>query len=290
MTDPRSRPRRTVVVAAVLVLAALLLSGCGNQAQETVALSAADRSAIGACVSAVASVDHALDAVVGAENGSLGRASAGRRLSDVTRSLQAAADGATDDVVHQSVQDVIDSITAYLAVLPDRSISGYDDAVTDTRGRLAGFRRTCPVANGSFDSGISGWAPISPSSDLSQASAGRGRGHGLVLVNRGKEPSVVGATDSAAWVERTWRGVYRAGLWARAETGTPELTLMIQEKAKNAEVGEARTTVRLGVEWTFIGVSYKATGQGGPLEIRIMTDELAAATAVHLDDVAVARG
>ena len=289
MTDPRSRPRRAVVVAAVLVLAALL-AGCGNQAQGTVALSAGDRSAIGACVSAVASVDHALDTVVGAENGSLGRAAAGRRLSDVTSSLRAAADGVTDGVVQQSLQDVIDSIRAYLAVLPDRSISGYDDAVTDTRGRLAGFRRICPVDNGSFDSGISGWAPISPSSDLSQASAGRGRGHGLVLVNRGKEPSVVGATDSAAWVDRTWRGVYRAGLWARAETGTPELTLMIQEKSRSAVVGEARTTVRLGVEWTFVGVSHNASGAGGPLEIRILTDELAAGMAVHLDDVAVARG
>ncbi len=267
-----------------------VLAGCGQQRQDTTAITAADRSAVSTCARVVAVVERALDTVHRAENGSLGRAGAGRQLTKVADSLRAAADRASDDVVEQSVQDLVDSVTAYLAVLPDRSVGGYEDVQADVMGRLAGFRRTCPIDNADFEESADGWVATSGSSQISRAGTGRAGGGGLKLTNRGDRRSDIGFTDSPNWVDRTWRGTYRAGLWARARGGSPVLTLELRETSGRDVVGKERTSVQLGADWTFVAVSYEATGRGGPLDVRVTVDEAAVNGGVELDDVAVARG
>ena len=288
MTNPTTIRRRAVRTAVVAVL--VVLTGCGQQGPETVALTAADRSAVNTCAHAAAVVQRALDTVAGAEKRAIRPAAAGARLTKINKSLQAAAESAADDVVQQAVQDLVDSVTAYLAVLPDRTIGAYADAEADVTGRLAGFRRTCPVVNAGFDVGAAGWTATSGTSEVTGANTGQAGTRGLDLTNVGDKPSAIGVTDSPNWVDRTWRGTYRAGLWARTQVGTPTLTLVVHEKSAGAVVGEARASVRLGPDWTFVGVSYDATGRGGPLDIRVTVNEVPATVAVHVDGFAVARG
>ncbi len=293
MTDP-NRCRRTSLVPAAVILAVLAgLVGCGQQTQDVDALTPGDKAAVNACAHATAVVDRALGAVVRVENGSLRAAGAGRRLARINGSLTALAASATDGVVQQSVQDLVDSITAYLAVLPNRGVDAYGDVAADVKGRLAGFRQTCPVANADFATGTVGWTATSGSSAISAGAAGRDGGPGLVLAKRGTGDSVIGVTDSPNWVTRTFRGSYRAGLWARATSGAPTLTLVVAEKSGGggkAVAGEARRSVVLDSDWTFVGVGYDVTGRGGALDVRITASGVAPGAEVHIDGLALARG
>ena len=290
MTDP-NRSRRTSLVPAAVILAVLAaLVGCGQQTRETVALTPADRSAVSACAHATAVVDRALGAVVRVEKGSLRATGATLRLTRINGSLTALAARAKDPLVEQSVQELVDSITAYLAVLPNRTVGAYDDAAADVKGRLIGFRQTCPVENADFANGTVGWTATSVSSAISSAAAGRYGGPGLVLAKRGNGDSVIGVTDSPNWVHRTYRGSYRAGLWARATSGSPTLTLVVAEKSGKAVAGQARRSVVLGRGWTFVGVGYDVTGRGGALDVRVTAAGVAPGAEVHIDGFALARG
>ena len=292
MTDPNRLSRRGAFVPAVVMLTLLTtaLAGCGQQSQDTTTVTAGDKSAVNTCAEVAAVVEEARGTVLGAVEGSLSPAAAGERLTDISGSLQAAAEHSSDNVVQQSVQDVVDSIAAYLAVLPDRAIGAYEDAESDVSGRLTGFRRTCPVENAGFDAGTDGWAATSASTEITQTSAGRNGGGGLDLTNLGTEVSTIGVTDSPNWVDRTWRGTYRAGLWARATSGSPTLTLVVREKSGTAVVGEARETVTLGPAWSFVGVGYDVTGRGGALDVRVTAAGVAPDAEVHIDGLALARG
>jgi hypothetical protein len=293
MTDRLRLPRVVVVVAAVTLVGLGTLSGCGRGAEhnrDANAVSPADRSAVNACAHATRVVNRALGAVLQVENGSLRAAGAGRRLTRIKGSLTALAASATDALVQQSVQDLVDSITAFLAVLPDRTVSAYGDAAADVKGRLVGFRQTCPVENADFATGTAGWSATTASTEISSAAAGRTGGPGLVLAKRGSDGSVIGVTDSPSWVPRTWRGSYRAGLWARSTSGSPTLTLVVAEKSGKAVAGEARRSVVLGRGWTFIGVGYDVTGRGGALDVRVTAAGVAPGAEVHIDGFALARG
>jgi len=285
--DLTSTGRRSSLIAVAALLT--LLAGCGQEPQDAVVITAADRSAVVTCAHVVPAVDHALGAVLEAEDGSTGKAEAQRSLSGINESLQDAADGVSDDLVQQAVQDMVDSVAVYLAVLPDRSVGAYDDAVADVKGRLGGFRRTCPVDNADFDAGAKGWAATSEVSGITQASIGR-HGPGLDLKNLGEDPSDIGIADAPGWVDRTWPGAYRAGLWARSQSGSPTLTLRLQEQSGGNVVGEVRTSIRLGPDWAFVGVTYDATGLGGPLDLAVTAEDVPAAGGVLIDDFAVARG
>jgi hypothetical protein len=292
MTDPNRLSRRGTLVPALVMLTVLAtaLAGCGQQRQDTTTVTAGDKSAVNTCAQVAAAVQEARGTVLGAAKGSLSPAAAGRRLAEIGGSLQAAADSSSDDVVQQSVQDVVDSIAAYLAVLPDRAVGAYEDVESDVSGRLNGFRRTCPVGNAGFDAGTGGWAATSASTGITRGRTGRNGGGGLDLTNLGSKRSTIGVTDSPNWVDRTWRGTYRAGVWARASSGAPTLTLVVREKSGKAVVGEARQSVALGPGWTFVGVGYDVTGHGGALDVRVTAAGVAPGAEVHIDGLAVARG
>lgn len=290
MTRPL-RSRRTSLIPAVVILTALAgLTGCGQQTQDTLAVTPADRSALSTCAHAAAVVDRALGAVVQVENGSLRSTGAEVRLSRINRSLTGLAASATDGLLQQSVQDLVDSITAYLAVLPDRTLGAYGDAAADVKGRLVGFRRICPVTNADFAGGVEGWAGTSSATAISPESTGHDGGAGLVLTNRRTKAAAIGVTDSPNWVDRTWRGSYRAGVWARAASGKPTLTLLVREMSGKTAVGEARKSIVLGPGWTFVGVGYDVTGHGGALDIQVTAAGVPPGAGVHIDGLAVARG
>jgi hypothetical protein len=273
-----------------MLTALAALAGCGQQTEDTVALTPADTSAVNTCAQVAAGVEEARAVVVGAMTGSVSPTAANKRLADISGSLQAAADHSTDDLVQQSVQDVVDSIATYRAVLPDRTVGAYEDAESDVSGRLNGFRRTCPVRNGGFDAGTAGWAATSASTTVTRSSAGRNDRDGLELTNRGTKASTVGVTDSPNWVDRTWRGSYRAGVWARADSGTPTLTLVVREMSGKTVVGEARKSVALKRAWTFVGLGYVVSGHGGALDIQVTAAGVAPGADVRIDGLAVARG
>jgi hypothetical protein len=273
-----------------MLTALAALAGCGQQTQDTVALTPADTSAVNTCAQVVAGVEEARGVVVGAVTGSLSPAAASKRLADISGSLQAAADHSTDDLVQQSVQDVVDSIATYRAVLPDRAVGAHEDAESDVSGRLTGFRRTCPVQNGGFDAGTAGWAATSASTAITRTSSGRNDRGALELTNRTSKASTLGVTDAPNWVDRTWRGSYRAGVWARAASGAPRLTLVVREMSGKTVVGEARRSVVLKPAWTFVGLGYVVSGHGGALDIQVTATGVAPGADVHIDGLAVARG
>lgn len=288
---PRLKLMRRVAIAAPVALTAIaVLAGCGQTRPEPVAPTAGDRSALTACADAVAVVDQALDTVRQARTGEVGPAAAGELLATTADSLRVIAGQAADSVVGQSVQDLLDSITAYRAVLPDPNLGGYADVETDVHGRLAGFRNVCPVGNADFDEGGTGWAATTSTSTVEGAASGHRDGTGLRLSNSGTSAADIGVRDAANGVGWTWPGSYRAGVWARADTGSPTLSLVLEEKDGNRVVGSAEQSVRLGPDWTFLGVTYHATRKGGPLTLTVRAAEVAPQAGVTLDDLAIARG
>ena len=290
MTVRSAQPLRRVAAAAPVLLAALtVLAGCGQAGPQVVTFTAGDRAALSTCADAVAVVDQALTTVRSAQAGAEGAAAASAQLSVAGESLHAIAGRATDSLTAQSVQDMLDSITAYQAVLPNRSLDAYQDAATDVRGRLAGFRNVCPVGNSDFASGARGWAATSPATRLASAN-GRHGGAGLLLTNAGARTADIGVTDAPNWVHRTWRGGYRAGLWARAGSGSPTLSLVVQEQQGGRVLGSAGASVQLGPDWTFLGIRYHAKGRGAHLNLSVHAKHVGPLAGVSLDDLAIARG
>ena len=112
-----------------------------------------------------------------------------------------------------------------------------------------------------------------------------------MLAKRGTGDSVIGVTDSPNWVTRTCRGSYRAGLWAKATSGAPTLTLVVAEKSA-ARPSRVRPAARSSsaADWTFVGVGYDVTGRGGALDVRVTAAGVAPGAEVHIDGLALARG
>lgn len=289
MTSLR-RPGTGLVAAVLLCLWAV--TACGGQASSPApARPTTDVApATGACAEAVDVVDQALSDVVRVEGARMSRPTAAAALTSASSTLQSQADRISDDIAQQSVQDLVDALHAYLAVLPQPSLSSYRDVAADLRGRLTGFRRTCPVDNASFAHTTSGWVPATPASELTLSSGGHAAAPGLLVTNGGPGLAAVGVMDSPSWVDRTWAFPYRVGLWARAATGSPVLTLDVRETRRGSVVGSARAAATLGPGWTFVGLTYVPSGGGGPLSLTVSADGVGPGATVELDELAVARG
>jgi hypothetical protein len=283
----RPSPTRRAALTAAGLAVLLGVSACGREGPDHSAFSAADRAAVDTCTEVVDLLDEAGRIVRTARRGH-DVAGAVRRIGRVADRLESVADTADDHVVGQAVQEVVDSLDVYAAVLPDPELGAHPDAEADVSGRLEGFRRTCPAAV-TPDGRTGAWVAGSDGTAVSARPGGRS-GQPLLVLRALDGGGSVTLTDSPAWVDRTWGGTYRVAVRARTSAGSGTLTLVVRERAGGQLLGEARTSLPLTTEPSLVGVRYRPTRQGGPLDVQLSVDGLDDGATVELDGLGVARG
>jgi hypothetical protein len=246
--------------AAVAVTGALLLAGCGYQAvgaqQEQPAAPApsappADAvSANSGCVRATPVVGNALGVVRQVQRGSMAAASARPQLGAAQTALGPLVRGTTESVLQAYLAQTSDALTVFRAVMLNPSTDAYQQAFANLAGTLAGFGRVCSVGN--------------------QASA----------------------TASGGWVAVpvTLKGSVQVGLYARAVSGTPTLTLQVSELSGSSVLGSQQVAMPLDQTSRFASLTYRVQHPGASsLRVTVSVPGQAPVKDFTVNDITVVR-
>jgi hypothetical protein len=302
MMGPGARRWRPLTVAAAAVAAgavaagAIVLAGFGQRIAARPAVTAPTASqppavaANSGCVQATPVIDRALGVIKQLQRGKLTVAAARPLLAAAQADIGRLARTTSDDVLQQNLAETSDAFTAFLAVLQHPKTPVYQQTSADLAGQLAGFGRMCSVGNTGFENGISGWAPIGPGTTLSRSTTAHQGRWSLEVTNAGRSPARAGFTDSPPSVTSTLKGAEQVGLWARALTGSPELTLRVRELSGSTVVGSRQVRVRLGPAFRFVHLTYQIRRPGSSrLSVTASAAALAPGGAFLVDDITLVR-
>lgn len=300
MTGGGARRWRAPTVAAVAVAAsavaavAIALAGFGQRIAAPQAVAAPSQppavAANSGCAQATPVIDRALGVIKHLQRGKLTAAAARPLLAAAQADIGRLARTTSDNVLQQNLAETSDAFTAFLAVLPHPNTPVYQQTSADLAGQLAGFGRMCSVGNAGFENGISGWTPISPGTILSRSTTAH-RGHwSLEVTNAGKSPARAGFTDSPPAVTSTLKGAEQVGLWARALTGSPELTLRVRELSGSTVVGSQHVRMKLDSAFRFVHLTYQIRRPGASrLSVTVSAAGLAPGGAFLVNDITIVR-
>lgn len=293
---PARRWRRGLVAAAAAVTGIALLGGCGQviagaqRAQPTATATPGTVSAGSGCVQAIPLVQNALGVLQRLRRGALTGAGAKHLLAADEAGIGRLARTTSETVLQENTAELSDAFAAFRVVIVDRNAPAYPDTFTNLNGLLSGFRQTCPVTNPDFAAGTQGWVPASANSALSRSATAHEGHWSLRVANAGKSPATAGFTDSPPWVSTTLKGSEQIGLWARAVTGTPTLTLQVRELAGGTVVGSSQVTMRLSSAFQFVGLTYQVRRPGtSRLSVTVSAAGLAPGEAFLADDITIVR-
>lgn len=249
----RARMRRV----AAAVTGVLLLAGCGYQAvgaqQEQPAAPVPPAGAVSAnsgCLQATPVVGSALGVVRRLQRGSMKAADAWRLLGGGQTALGRLARATTEPVLQANLAQAFDALTVYRAVMLNPGAPAYQQAFANLAGTLTGFGRVCSVGNPDSVTGAGGWAAVPV----------------------------------------TLKGSVQAGLWARAVSGTPTLTLRVQEVSGGSVLGSQQVTLPLEHASRFEGLTYRVLHPGASsLRVTVSAAGLAPGKAFLVQDITVVR-
>jgi len=289
---------RAAAAAVTAVTAAAVLTGWGHEvlgAQPGRApASAAPELAVAAnsgCVQATPVIARALSVLAQLQHGAMTSAHARRQLAAGQAETGRLARTTSDDVLQENLAEASDAFAAFRPVMMDRNAPAYQNTFTDLAGKLTGFRRICSVGNSDFGSGTRGWAATGGNTALSRSTTAHGGHWSLRVTNAGTSPAAAGLTDSPSWVSTTLKGSERIGLWARALTGTPTVTLRVLELSGGTVVGSQQVTMRLDSTFRFEGLTYQVRRPGASrLSVTVSAADLAPGEAYLVDDITIVRG
>ena len=294
---------RALTVAAVAVAAgvaaagAIVLAGYGHRiypAQPAVAAPTTSQppavAANSGCVQATPVIDRALGVIKRLQRGKLTAAAARPLLTAAEADIGRLARTTSDDVLQENLAETSDAFTAFLAVLQHPNTPVYQQTSADLAGQLVGFGRMCSVGNAGFENGVGGWTPVSPGTMLSRSSTAH-QGHwSLEVTNAGTGPARAGVTDSPPSVTSTLKGAEQVGLWARALTGSPELTLQVRELSGSTVVGSQQVRMKLGSVFRFVHLTYQIRRPGSSkLSVTVSAAGLAPGAAFLVNDITIVR-
>jgi|HubBroStandDraft_6_1064221.scaffolds.fasta_scaffold380783_2 hypothetical protein len=294
------RPRAAAAAAAVALLAgAAVLAGCGQQVAGPAAGRAATPPAAAAnlaaaansgCVQASPVVQGALGVLTQLQRGAVTPAAARPQLATALTSVEKLARSTPDDVLQESLANAYDAFTAFQAVLQDPAAPAYQSTFSNLLGALSGFERTCSVANSSFTTGTSGWTAANGHTALTRSATAHDARWSLQVANSGQSPATAGFTDSPTAVATTLKGSEQIALWARALTGTPTITLQVQELSGGTVVGGEQTTMQLDSTFRFGYLTYHVRRPGASrLSVTVSAAGMAPGEAFLVDDITIVR-
>jgi hypothetical protein len=282
------------VAASAVVAVAIALAGFGQRIAARPAVAAPSpppaMAANTGCVQATPVIDRALGVIKHLQRGKLTAAAARPLLAAARADIGRLAHTTSDNALQENLAETSDAFTAFLAVLQHPNTTVYQQTSADLAGQLAGFGRMCSVGNTGFENGISGWTPIGPGTMLSRSTTAH-QGHwSLEVTNAGKSAARAGFTDSPPSVTSTLKGVEQVGLWARALTGSPELTLRVLELSGSTVVGSQQVRMKLDSAFRFVHLIYQIRRPGASrLSVTVSAAGLAPGGGFLTDDITIVR-
>jgi hypothetical protein len=270
------RLRGTLSAAA----AAALLAGCATATATPgakVKASVPDLTAGSACLQAlrvVADLEQAM-AADDTKPHQLDRVLT--RLAKDQAALQSIAAGTTDPTAPEAIQDVADAVSAYIAGVTSSSDRSAEVRAT-ARTALAGFRTVCPLGDGGFEAGTSGWTMTGGRLGRT-ASARSGLWAGLLTGTGG-----TAVASPPAVVTRT-RTSYDVGLWVRTDGKAITATVQVVELRSGAVVGSSENSIGVTGSWQPVAVRYKVRSPGSSLQLKVSVTGLTAGGTLLMDDL-----
>lgn len=200
-------------------------------------------------------------------------------LGRSTSELQAISRSTSDAVLPETLQDVIDAVSAFNTVTADSPRAADLRAVA--ANAVTGFTKTCPVHNGGFESGLAGWSVIGASIALTPTS--HSGAFAARLTSDGK--AAVEATLKDA-VTTTYRNGYSVALWVRSNSPT-SVTLRLTERRSATVVGGTQRSANIDTVWRALTLSYHVVAPGSSLDVVVTETGSAAGASLDIDDVGV---
>jgi hypothetical protein len=299
---------------AAVAAAAAVLAGCGHQSYRAHQISRAQPApaaptpsqnpavaaptpsqnpavaANSGCVQATPVIDRALGVMGQLQRGAMTAAAARPLLAAGQAGIGRLARTTSDDILQENLAETSDAFAAFLAVMQQPNSSAYQQTFADLAGKLAGFGRMCSVGNSGFETGVRGWTAASPGTALSRSPTAHQGYWSLEVTNSGKDPAREGFTDSPSSVTSTLKGTEQIGLWARALTAAPELTLQVQELSGSTVLGSQQATMKLGPTFRFESLTYQVKWPGhSTLKVTVWADNLAPGASFLVDDITIVR-
>jgi hypothetical protein len=203
----------------------------------------------------------------------------------VAAQLRGLANASGDDAVQEQLTYAADAAQALAAAAQAGDMAAADGA----RQVLAGFEHACPVANGLFANGTSGWAGATATTRLTTAGAGPAGGNALQVA--GTSAGTCGFQDTPHAVTATLPGTYTLRLWVRTATGGPPVTAQLSELSGAAVVSHSTATAAATGSWQQLTVMLRPKAAGhSALAIDVLSTPTAAGVCFEAADVALTRG
>jgi hypothetical protein len=294
---PAAWPRRAAAAAALLAGVAAL-AGCGREVAGTAPGGAASAAATAnlavaansGCMQATPVVRSALGVLARLQHGAIPAAEARPQLAAGLTSLEKLALSTPDDVIQESLANAYDAFTAFQAVMQDKNAPAYPTTLAVLRGTLTGFGRTCSVVNPSFTTGTGGWAAANGNTALSRSATAHDAHGSMQVANTATSPAAAGFTDSPAAVPTTLKGSEQVALWARAQAGTPTITVQVRELSGSTVVGSQQMTMKLDSTFRFGYLTYHVRRPGASrLSVTVSAAGLTPGQAFLVDDITIVR-
>lgn len=252
------RPRQARMQrVAVAVTGAALLAGCGYQAmgaqEAQPAVPAPPAGALSAnsgCVNATPVVGNALGVVRRIQHGSIAAAGARGLLGAQQAYLSTLTRATTEPVLQAYLAQTSDALSVYRAVMLNPREPAYQDTLANLDGTLAGFGRVCSVGSQNSATASGGWAAVPV----------------------------------------TLKGSVQVGIRARAVSGTPTLTLRVQEMSAGFALGSQQLTLPLDQSSRFASLTYRVQHAGvSSLRVTVSVPGRAPGKDFTVNDITVVR-
>jgi hypothetical protein len=221
--------------------------------------------------------------------GSVTSASARGPLSAAQVALGQLAGVTLEPVLQEDLAEASDALAAFVAVILHPDEPAYQPTYANLAGTLAGFSRVCAVGNPDFMTGTVGWSATNASTTLSRSAVGHYGKWSLQVTDSGAGRATAGLTDTPSWVPVTLKGAEQVGLWARASTGAPVLTLQVTEVSGGFVVGSGQVSVRLGPAFQFESLTYQVRSPGASSLHVTISASMAPGEAFLVDDITIVR-
>ena len=278
ITTVRARRNAGIAAAAFVLIAAAGCAAPGAASSAKTPPSGQDPAQ--ACTLGRALVAQALSA----------SSLASSQPAGIAGQLRGLANAAQDDAVQEQLTYAADAAAALVAALQ----AGDNTAANGARQVLSGFGRTCPVANGLFAGGTSGWAGAAAATQLTTTqltTTGTGPAGGNALQVSSAAAGSCGFTDTPRVVATTLPGTYTLRLWVRAPAGGPSVTAQLSELSGSSVVSQSTATVTATNGWQRMHVALRPKGFGhSSLAIAVSANSPAAGICFDAADISLTRG
>ena len=145
------------------------------------------------------------------------------------------------------------------------------------------------VANGTFETDLSGWAAVGGAS-LQRVAGGHSGSFAMLVTSPFLSLGSFGVTDAPNWVQLT-TGIgarYHFRCWVRAEIGAGLVSLQVRESNSTQTGGWiSLSAVSLSLSWTALDLDVVTALNGSTLDMQVLDTPAVLGTAFRMDDVSI---